>query len=59
MSNVKYYWVISLLMFILVVATPRIAFSDWQLPVRYEIHAQVVAPNFKGPQTIINLYSPR
>ena len=40
------------------IATPRIAFGERQLPVRYEIHAQVVTPNFKGPETIINLYSP-
>ena len=39
------------------IATPRVAFGEREMPVRYEIHAQVVTPNFKGPETIINLYS--
>ena len=39
------------------IATPRIAFGDKDTRVRYEIHAQVVTPNSKGPETIVNLYS--
>ncbi len=39
------------------IATPRVAFGDKDTRVRYEIHAQVVTPNSKGPETIVNLYS--
>ena len=39
------------------IATPRVAFGDRTVRQRYEIHAQVITPNYKGPETIINLYS--
>lgn len=39
------------------IATPRIAFGDKDTRVRYEIHAQIVTPNYKGPEAVVNLYS--
>lgn len=39
------------------IATPRVAFGQRNIRVRYEIHARVETPDYQGPETIINLYS--
>jgi len=39
------------------IATPRIAFGQKNVAVRYEIHARVEAPGYQGPETIVNIYS--
>lgn len=39
------------------IATPRVAFGQRDLRLRYEIHIRVETPDYKGPETIINMYS--
>ncbi len=42
------------------IATPRVTFGEVDVQVRYQLHAYVLyADQSKGPETIINLFSPK
>ena len=42
------------------IATPRVAFGETKVQVRYQLHAYVLYADLKkGPETILNLFSPK